>query len=319
MPSAAARRAAAAVPPRRSATSAYGSPAMWCRATAWRCLSGRARQPAHSRPSVSSSRWRRRRRSGGSATGRGRRASARSASIALRWAIVTSQASHVGVGREVGIGPQGGEERLGPGVVGVGPGQQGPADPQDGRPVLVHDLLERSFGAHRRVDDDRGQNVRSTSRVPPTIPYRIPPRRVVAGRSDVRCQRTWPTSGPRRSTRPGNPCCPWSPPYWPRPHSEVPAMTATPFNTGWSYRQPLSPFAAAQGAEATPSPVRRTRRAGRDMQRQPQDRRAFRRGHLDDLRRPGPRRRPADGVGPATVTIPRRDPEPVALTLAIGP
>ena len=50
MPSAAARRAAAAVPPRRSATSAYGSPAMWCRATAWRCLSGRARQPAHILP-----------------------------------------------------------------------------------------------------------------------------------------------------------------------------------------------------------------------------------------------------------------------------
>lgn len=46
-------------------------------------------------------------------------------------------------------------------------------------------------------------------------------------------------------------------------------MTAKPFNAGWSYRQPLGPFAAAQGASVTPTPVTLPHDALRDADRSP--------------------------------------------------
>ena len=46
-------------------------------------------------------------------------------------------------------------------------------------------------------------------------------------------------------------------------------MTATPFNTGWTYRHPLGPFAAAQGDSATPTPVTLPHDALRDADRSP--------------------------------------------------
>ncbi len=46
-------------------------------------------------------------------------------------------------------------------------------------------------------------------------------------------------------------------------------MTARPFNTGWSYRQPLGPFAAAEGELPTPIPVTLPHDALRDADRSP--------------------------------------------------
>ncbi len=46
-------------------------------------------------------------------------------------------------------------------------------------------------------------------------------------------------------------------------------MTATPFNTGWSYRQPLGPFAAVQDVPAPPTPVTLPHDALRDADRSP--------------------------------------------------
>ena len=46
-------------------------------------------------------------------------------------------------------------------------------------------------------------------------------------------------------------------------------MTVRPFNTGWSYRQPLGPFAAAQGEPPTPIPVTLPHDALRDAERSP--------------------------------------------------
>ena len=46
-------------------------------------------------------------------------------------------------------------------------------------------------------------------------------------------------------------------------------MTAKPFNTGWSYRQPLGPFAVVQGVSATPTPVTLPHDALRDADRSP--------------------------------------------------
>lgn len=96
-------------------------------------------------------------------------------------------------------------------------------------------------------------------------------------------------------------------------------MTATPFNTGWSYRQPLSPFAAAQGAEATPSPVRRTRRLAGICSASPKTAERFDAdtwttfdGRALAVVRP-------TGSGPVTVTVTAPDPDPVALILAIEP
>ena len=66
--------------------------------------------------------------------------------MALRWAMVTSQAAHVAARPQVRVGLQGGEERLGPGVVGVDGPEQGPAHPQHHGPVLGHDLLEGDHG-----------------------------------------------------------------------------------------------------------------------------------------------------------------------------
>ena len=46
-------------------------------------------------------------------------------------------------------------------------------------------------------------------------------------------------------------------------------MTAQSFNTGWSYRRPLGPFAAVQAVEATPTPVTLPHDALRDADRSP--------------------------------------------------
>ena len=70
-------------------------------------------------------------------------------SMALRWAIVTSHASTLASAGQVRVGPQGGQERLRPGVVGVGRPEDGPADPQHGRAVHRDDRLERLLaGGH---------------------------------------------------------------------------------------------------------------------------------------------------------------------------
>ncbi|WP_210509090.1 glycoside hydrolase family 2 TIM barrel-domain containing protein [Naasia sp. SYSU D00057] len=46
-------------------------------------------------------------------------------------------------------------------------------------------------------------------------------------------------------------------------------MTVTPFNDGWSYRRPLGPFAAADGAKVDPVEVRLPHDALRDAERRP--------------------------------------------------
>ena len=46
-------------------------------------------------------------------------------------------------------------------------------------------------------------------------------------------------------------------------------MTAQSFNTGWTYRRPLGPFAAVQGVEARPTPVTLPHDALRDADRSP--------------------------------------------------
>ena len=46
-------------------------------------------------------------------------------------------------------------------------------------------------------------------------------------------------------------------------------MTAQSFNSGWTYRQPLGPFAAVQGVEARPTPVTLPHDALRDADRSP--------------------------------------------------
>ena len=54
----------------------------------------------------------------------------------------------VGVGRQVRVGPHRGQERLRPGVVGVGRPEDGPAYPQHGRAVPGDHRVERRLGCH---------------------------------------------------------------------------------------------------------------------------------------------------------------------------
>ena len=56
----------------------------------------------------------------------------------------------VGVRRELRVGLQGGQERLGPGIVGVDGFQHGPADAKDSRAVLGYQLLEWLLTGHLR-------------------------------------------------------------------------------------------------------------------------------------------------------------------------
>ena len=67
-------------------------------------------------------------------------------------------AADVAVRTQAGIRPHGGQERLGPCVVGVGGGEQGPAHAHHDRPVLAHDVLERS---HRPMMSRRRVTARS--------------------------------------------------------------------------------------------------------------------------------------------------------------
>ena len=91
------------------------------------------------RPAPTTGRGRGRRaaagRSGTSATGTACRAARRTTSIALRCAIVTSQASTLASAGQVGVGAQGGQERLRPGVVGVDRADDRAADAQHGGAV----------------------------------------------------------------------------------------------------------------------------------------------------------------------------------------
>ena len=52
----------------------------------------------------------------------------------------------VGAVAEVRVGPQSGEERVGPGVVGLVAAEHGATDPQHHRAVVDHDELERRQG-----------------------------------------------------------------------------------------------------------------------------------------------------------------------------
>ena len=47
-------------------------------------------------------------------------------------------------------------------------------------------------------------------------------------------------------------------------------MNAIAFNDGWAYRLPLGPFAAANGEDAQPMPVRLPHDALRDTDRHPE-------------------------------------------------
>ena len=75
-------------------------------------------------------------------------------------------APDVAVRPQVGVGPQGGQERLRPGVVGVDRAEQGAADPHHHRAVLGHDRFER-LHRHTWSTNDEPDPVRSAAHLAP--------------------------------------------------------------------------------------------------------------------------------------------------------
>ena len=147
MPSAAARRAASVLPPRIAAMSGTAGrrgsggprPAVACRAAVHgshtsgdrRLGCRRVLRRAGSRPA----------RPGGPHPGDVDRLAVRDRHQPGR---------HVGVGGQVGIGPQRREEGLRPGVVGIDRTEHGATTRSTVAPCVGHDLLERRLGVHHR-------------------------------------------------------------------------------------------------------------------------------------------------------------------------
>ena len=73
-------------------------------------------------------------------------------------------AADVAVRAQAGVRPHGGQERLGPRVIGVGRTDHREADPQHDGPVAFDDDLERRLGRHVPSDATRSGSAKAALR-----------------------------------------------------------------------------------------------------------------------------------------------------------